>query len=177
MRLLTCILIALAFVAIYADEPEKLVNGTPTTIKEWPHAISLRLNNQHSCGGSIISSKCILTAAHCVEPFKSTRGLTVVSGTTYLNSGGVHHEIAELKAHEGYGEDGSHDIGLIKLSQPIKFDENTQPIKLPTSDIEKGDGVTLVAWGSKGFLRPIHNDLQKIEANCMPWDECKRSIY
>jgi len=181
MRQLACILIALAIAGVYADEPEKLVNGTPTSIEEYPHAVSIRTNNNHMCGGSIISERHILTAAHCIVPLldndKLRQALTIVSGTTLLNSGGEQHKVSRMWYHENYNPDsgdGSYDIGLIELAAPISFNNRQQPIKLPTSDLTKGESVTIVAWGSRGFLRPVHNDLQKLDAKCMLADECQR---
>ncbi|CAL1687664.1 unnamed protein product [Lasius platythorax] len=181
MKQLACVLIALAITGIYADEPEKLVNGIPTSIEKYPHAVSIRTNNNHMCGGSIISARHILTAAHCVEPLlkdaKLRRDLTVVSGTTLLSSGGERHKVSRMWYHEKFdlkSGDGSHDIGLLELAAPISFNSKQQPIKLPTSDLTKGESVTIVAWGSRGFLRPVHDDLQKLDAKCMPADECQK---
>lgn len=51
----------------YADEPEAIVGGNNAMGGQFPYQISLQYYGQHICGGSIISSTQILTAAHCVE--------------------------------------------------------------------------------------------------------------
>ncbi|XP_029168463.1 chymotrypsin-2-like isoform X2 [Nylanderia fulva] len=177
MRQLTCILIALAIVGVYADEPEKLVNGIPTSIEENPQAVSIRMNNQHICGGTIINNRFILTAAHCIQ-FRSTQGLTVVTGTTYLNQGGVAHRIERWVSHENYnpnypGRHAGFDIGLIKLATPITFNRSQQLVGLPKSNSVRGEGVTIVAWGSVGFRQAVHNNLQKLNAQVMLQPECQ----
>ncbi|XP_017868139.1 PREDICTED: trypsin beta-like, partial [Drosophila arizonae] len=45
----------------------RIVGGTPTSISSFPWQISLQRNGGHSCGGSIYSSKIIVTAAHCLQ--------------------------------------------------------------------------------------------------------------
>lgn len=109
---------------VFADEPEKLVNGIPTSVDEYPHAVSIRVNNNHFCGGSIISNNMIITAGHCVAPLiqnaNQRQGLTVVTGTTYLSSGGQAHRVSRMWYHERYnpntpGRDAGFDIGLLQV--------------------------------------------------------------
>ncbi|XP_050448693.1 chymotrypsin-1-like [Cataglyphis hispanica] len=180
MRQLTCILIALTIVGVYADEPERLVNGIPTTIKEYPHIVSLRINGNHMCGGNLISPRHVLTAAHCVEPLvkddKLRNTFTVVSGTSLLSSGGQINKVSRMWYHEDFNKNGNmdSDIGLLELSSPITVNEVQKPISLPESDVQKNEAVTLVAWGSTGFMRPVHDDLRKLNAKIMLADECQK---
>lgn len=44
---------------------DRIVGGFPTTIEKNPWQVSLQHYGRHICGGSIISEKWILTAAHC----------------------------------------------------------------------------------------------------------------
>lgn len=63
----------------------RVVNGQDAQRHAWPWQISLRVNGRHICGGSIIDSRWILTASHCVERNPSPRGYTVVVGKAILN--------------------------------------------------------------------------------------------
>lgn len=44
----------------------RIVNGLDASQGQFPYQISLRKNSMHHCGGSIITNRFILTAAHCV---------------------------------------------------------------------------------------------------------------
>ena len=48
------------------QHPFKVVNGWPADQGEWPWIAALLNNDRQFCGGSLITRKHILTAAHCV---------------------------------------------------------------------------------------------------------------
>merc|ERR1712226_860996 len=55
-----------------------IVGGQDATRGQWPWQVSLRnAANRHFCGGVIINSNWVLTAAHCVDG-NSAGGLRVV---------------------------------------------------------------------------------------------------
>ncbi|KAL0102761.1 hypothetical protein PUN28_018215 [Cardiocondyla obscurior] len=178
-------LLAAVYTRVYSDEPEKLVNGTPTSIEKYPHAVSLRMNNNHFCGGSLIGEQWVLTAGHCVVPVlensRMRASVTVVSGTTYLDKDGESHKVDKLWYHDNYNPRalgrGPYDIGLIKLAAPVTFSETQKAISLPTNNIEKDDSVTIAAWGSTGFQKHIHNDLQKLDAKAMLPKTCQEYYF
>lgn len=47
--------------------PERVIGGSDAQEGQFPYQVSLRVGGLHVCGGTIISSHFILTAAHCVE--------------------------------------------------------------------------------------------------------------
>lgn len=44
-----------------------ILNGTPADIEDYPFKVSLRIYGEFFCGGSVITSQWVLTAAHCLE--------------------------------------------------------------------------------------------------------------
>lgn len=44
----------------------RIVGGHNSTAHSWPWQVSLQENNHHFCGGSIIATDWVVTAAHCV---------------------------------------------------------------------------------------------------------------
>ena len=48
------------------QHPFRVVNGWPADQGEWPWIAALLNNGRQFCGGSLITDRHILTAAHCV---------------------------------------------------------------------------------------------------------------
>ncbi|XP_014469964.1 PREDICTED: chymotrypsin-2-like [Dinoponera quadriceps] len=180
MMQLAYILIAFAVVGIHADEPERLVNAVNTSIDKYPFAVSISKQGHHNCGGAIINKRFILTAAHCVEPYKDKpimNEMKVLSGTTTLNSGGVLYDIEDMYYHEKYDpQNVGYDIGLIKLAKDIEFNDVQKPVPLPSCDapIPQGKRVSIVAWGRLFHRGPVSNNLQILNTFYMTYSECQK---
>ena len=62
----------------------KIIDGTETSINEYPWTVSLQIADGHICGGSLISENWVLTAAHCIGK-KNTIYILVSLGTTSIH--------------------------------------------------------------------------------------------
>lgn len=118
-----------------ATAPE-IVGGTPVANGALPFQVALLIKragndwqNQY-CGGSLISSRWVLTAAHCVD-FLSASQMQVAIGKTVLTSNqGQHRDVAEIRIHPQWPNNGSADIALVKLATPATMGAT---IRLATS--------------------------------------------
>lgn len=59
--------IILAVIVVVHTREARIVGGAPINITAAPFQVSLQWKNKHKCGGSIISSRHILTAAQCTK--------------------------------------------------------------------------------------------------------------
>ncbi|XP_055612828.1 transmembrane protease serine 9-like [Uranotaenia lowii] len=133
---------------------------------------------QPGCGGAIISTSFVVTAAHClVGPIIERKGnlklvrlgeydinrdpdCMVVGKLKDCTYGKVDIQPKRIVPHPDYVPTSQHqhnDIGLIQLSQPVEYTDFIQPICLPdaSSSIDSYRGVQLsvCGWGRTNFFR------------------------
>ncbi|CAK1548132.1 unnamed protein product [Leptosia nina] len=167
-----------------SDSESRIIGGENAADGEFPHQVSLRIRNgnnvwQHFCGGSIISERWVLTAAHCTQPFKQYMNrMRVVAGTNKLNSGGDQYEFEKITEHEKYNKPQiTYDIAVIKVKKDIKFGEKVGKISLASSDTPGGVELVTSGWGytsNDRYNRKAPNDLQKLTVKSLSVSECQQ---
>ncbi|MEQ2280090.1 hypothetical protein AMECASPLE_016184, partial [Ameca splendens] len=134
----------------------RIIGGVEATLGRWPWQVSLYYSNRHTCGGSIITSQWIVTAAHCVHNYRLPQ---VSSWVVY--AGIVTRSSAKIAQHAGYvvekiiyNKNYNHrshdsDIALMKLRRPLNFSDTIRPICLPPYDYDLPGGTQcwISGWG------------------------------
>ncbi|XP_063705348.1 trypsin-3-like [Culicoides brevitarsis] len=143
----TCLLVAVS--AYWQPKGQRIVGGEQITINQRPFQVSLNYNGYHYCGGSILNEYTILTAAHCAQNHVSY--YKVRAGSSSKNEGGQLVQVSTIINHPRYGSNGyDSDVAIMKLSEPLRFSAEVQPIKLAPRGYQVGDGDTVVVsgWGA-----------------------------
>ncbi|KAI8872167.1 trypsin-like serine protease [Ramicandelaber brevisporus] len=138
---------------------DNVIGGTVAASNEAPFAALIFSNGWNSCGGSIIGSQWILTAAHCLSSanpgangpgqFTTTPAgqLTVMVGRN-TNSASSAVRVERVIPHSQYDPSNMHqDIGLLKLSAPLTLNSNTKQVPIFSGSISAGNKFTIAGWG------------------------------
>ncbi|XP_031594200.1 ovochymase-2 isoform X4 [Oreochromis aureus] len=153
----------------------RVVGGTEAMYGSHPWLVSLQNRGSHFCGGSILSDRWIMTAAHCFTSLSKEFliGVRVIVGEFDQR---VHDEeeqvflVKSVSVHEKYNPalPMNYDIALIELNQRIQMGARVQPIclPLPNENILPQTTCMTAGWGrikERGrlpvVLREVHLDL------------------
>ncbi len=110
---------------------QSIIGGTQVDITQAPYQVSIEnpVDGNHFCGGTILSDRWILTAAHCVP---SATNVIIHAGSTDQTNNSIGQRIisSNIIIHPNYDPDiKAHDIALIELSQPLVFNHQVSPIE------------------------------------------------
>ena len=117
----------------------KIVGGSATVIADFPWQVYY-ISGNYRCGGSIISGKWVITAAHCT---KNSSGGAILASDMFVKVGadnpsnaneGKTYSVSQVIVHPGFDSQTLlNDIALLRLKDSINF-PNATPIKLVNAD-------------------------------------------
>nr|XP_033784128.1 ovochymase-2 isoform X2 [Geotrypetes seraphini]XP_033784129.1 ovochymase-2 isoform X2 [Geotrypetes seraphini]XP_033784130.1 ovochymase-2 isoform X2 [Geotrypetes seraphini]XP_033784131.1 ovochymase-2 isoform X2 [Geotrypetes seraphini] len=157
----------------------RIVGGTQAIPGLFPCLVSLKRNNKHFCGGTIVSADRIITAAHCVLDRYLLQYLKVVVGDYDLRVKEKNEQAFYVKSifkHPDYNPSRpiNYDIAVLVLDGSIEFGKTVQPACLPNWDdlFEPGHLCTTCGWGRLAEKGILPNILQMVDLPIVEEDDC-----
>ncbi|KAM8924302.1 trypsin-like isoform 2-T2 [Pelodytes ibericus] len=168
------LLICALFGAAVALDDDKIVGGYTCAKNSVPYIASLN-SGYHFCGGSLINSQWVVSAAHCYKPNVQVRlgehNIASSEGTEQFISS------ATVIRHKQYKPKTlDNDIMLIKLASPATLDAYVQPVALPSGCASAGTSCLISGWGntlSSGSNYPAL--LQCVDAPVLTDSQCSNA--
>lgn len=140
MNSVNLIILVVCMAIARAEMEPRIFGGRNASDGQFPYQVSLRtrLLWQHICGGSIISSRFILSSAYCVKEISSWPMFLVAVIGSVRHSSGPTVKLDKVIQHEGWNRAQlTNDISQIRTAEEIIFSNNVQPIALPTENLPR----------------------------------------
>ncbi|KAK9881050.1 hypothetical protein WA026_014394 [Henosepilachna vigintioctopunctata] len=157
------------------NSDNRIYGGVEADLDEFPWMALVRYQQNggnliYGCGGSLIHSRFVLTAGHCLDTIvMKSKGLAkihrIVLGEydirnktdCFYNKYGTdcadpvqEIQVESTKIHPGYMSGyADHDIGIVKLMWKVGFTDYIRPICLPSANLQltKKDIYMISGWG------------------------------
>jgi len=153
-----------------------------TGVLGWFRHLGGLLRTTTYCGASLVSSRWLLTAAHCIRAGDRPVDLRVVMGSSkrasYFYYWFQTDSIDEIHVHPEYSTNNhGHDIALLRLKKmPGLEPGELWPVCLPTVSNQSyaGSQATVVGWGkTSGTTRQSAKHLQELDVTVISQEECQ----
>nr|AAD31268.1 trypsinogen RdoT2 precursor [Rhyzopertha dominica] len=155
----------------------RIVGGEDAEIEEYNYTVQVQWYGYQICGGAIISSSYVLTAAHCTDGLEPNR--IQRSCRHFLTGiGGVVIPVSVAYKNPNYDyRDFDYDICILELASALEFSASIGPIPLPASEqyIAAGTDSIVTGWGrlEEGGATPTQ--LQSVVVPIVSQEACQEA--
>lgn len=167
-------------VANCSTSVDLIINGVEALVGEFPHHALLgkpkNVSNEVDfyCGGSLISERFVLTAAHCDWPAIVRLG---EHNLTDSDDDAVDYSVSGFVRHPSFTIRKSYfDIALVELSTEVEFSPEIRPACLWTSDPLNYSTVVATGFGATEH-GPQSTVLMKVRLNVMDKTRCEAKFF
>ncbi|MET7285517.1 serine protease [Streptomyces sp. NPDC005573] len=142
--------------------PQPVVGGTTTTTTAYPFVMQITdASGNQFCGGTLVSAKKVVTAAHCMAG-ESTGNVRVVGGRTYLNgTNGTVSRVSKIWVNPGYTDaTNGDDVAVLTLSTSMPYTPAPYVASSQTGVYAAGTTARILGWGTTSENGSSSNQLR-----------------
>ena len=98
-----------------------IIGGETADADAWAWTVAISIDNEFTCGGSILSSEWIITTARCVDGFSASQ-IVVYAGSDTLSPEPKVLRVSHVIQHPFYNAyTFANDIALLRLESPLNM--------------------------------------------------------
>ncbi|XP_077492496.1 transmembrane protease serine 9-like [Amblyomma americanum] len=157
-----------------SDYPRLIINGSAAVPGQFPWVVRVRTfltpNLGFGCGGTIITRRHVLTAAHCVKiEGKKVLKVDVLYGDPDVTRA-TQVDVEKCLPHQDYNEKPPvNDIAILLVKEPFQFSDTVKPACLPPGKLDiAGKRAVTPGWGMTLPGGPSTNHLQYTTLKVLP---------
>merc|ERR1712112_572271 len=159
----------------------RIIGGQDTELHEYPWQVGLVWRNGHDprCGGTLISSTHVLTAAHCTVGDTPSNIRVLLGEHNITDSDFNRVDVAEIIEHPNYNKRTrlDNDYAILRLANPVAFTNKVSPACLP-ADLDvtyAGVLATATGWGITSWGGREPDVLQEVNVTVTTNTECNNA--
>ncbi|XP_078476346.1 elastase-1-like [Lampetra planeri] len=168
----------------------RIVNGDEAAPNSWPWQISIATAFHperpdalyHTCGGVLLNSDWVLTAAHCIDTNYSQSVRLGKHNLKMIEEGQLHVQIKNIHVHPRWNTnfaDYGFDLALIELNESVPITNTTQPATLPYPEhiLSNNPECFATGWGRLSTGGPSPDTLQQVKLPFISYAKCSSNEY
>ncbi|XP_062306929.1 chymotrypsin-like elastase family member 3B [Osmerus eperlanus] len=171
-----------------AVEPStsRVVNGVDATPHSWPWQISLQVKHgsryHHTCGGTLVGPRWVLTAGHCIWPGDVYRVVMGEHDMTLQEGSEQTRELLRIVVHPSWNIDCvacGNDLALLKLDKAPAMTEQVGVACIPEAGEIPAHAAPcfITGWGNLYTHGPMPDRLQQAMLPVVEHSVCSRSDW
>ncbi|XP_032282720.1 ovochymase-2 [Phoca vitulina] len=167
----------------YLNIFSRIVGGSQVEKGSYPWQVSLKRRQKHICGGTIVSARWVITAAHCVANRNIATTLNVTAGEhdlSHIEPGEQTLTVETIIIHPYFSikKPMDYDIALLKMAGAFHFGRFVGPMCLPEPKerFEAGFICTTAGWGRSAEHGVLSQVLQEVNLPILTQEECMTAL-
>ncbi|XP_073837984.1 hypodermin-A-like [Musca autumnalis] len=153
---------------------ERIVGGYEATIISVPYLVNIRRNGYFKCGGTLVTPRHVVTAAHCIKNY-TAESFLVTAGATSLASEGQQRNVDLIAKPSRYSSSTYHmDVAVLRLDAPVELNGNVSTIDICNVPLPVGAYSKVSGWGLTAEDGSVANRVRSVDVPIVSLEKCAK---